>query len=759
MQKIILKLFQENPSEKFTRHEIAKLLNLSMAQNKKLDNDLESLVKEAKLLLDTDNCYAFRDEKRILKGKLKLHNQGFGFFIPDDTNKKDTFIPSRQLNYAMDNDEVLVESYRNKKDGRFEGRVIEIVNRGTSRIVGQVNKSGKHFFIQPIEKGFPFEIYIPIKKLNNAKHDDMVAVTIIQYPGQDITAMGEVSQIFGQESNSKVLTQAILFKHDIKSEFSAAIQKELKSVPEEIEDTLPADRIDLRHLPIITIDGITAKDFDDAVCVVKKGKSYILYVSIADVSEYVKIGTELDTEAQRRGTSTYLPGECIPMLPEKLSNNLCSLVPHEPRYTLTAEIHYNLNFEFTKASFYRSFIKSKKRATYEEVQGYFDGLGHDSFDKPIRDSLDIMKTLSERLIKQAFDRGSLDFDLPESELVYDSNGRITTIQKSQRFFSHRLIEVFMIAANEAVAQLFRINNLPLMNRIHENPDPFKMGVFTDTLNNLGFKIQNLKQFNQVFNRIEGHALESFLKIFFLRSLKQAQYSIKNTGHYGLGLKDYAHYTSPIRRYPDLTVHRQLISLIQASGKNQITYKKADIKSKPKKFNKKLCYKEQEIEQLAKHCSERERETIDAEREVIKIKKAQFVERFLGKSFHGLITRIGKQGMGIELEPYFVEGFLSLTNLKNDYFYFDDKNFILVGKRTKQRFKIGDHITVIVDKVDVLEGDIVLAIKGTDNHQNKRHGKRNDKRNEKRQDDSKKNKKYYKGKSRSKSKKQKNKRNK
>lgn len=707
MTEQILELLRSKPKQSFNARQLARHLDLSSGEHKDLRKVLKELTQTGKIMMDAEERYSCRDVNKILKGTIQLKPEGYGFFCPDSQKKVDVFVPPRHTLHAMSGDTVLVESVRNSRDGRFEGQVVQILERAHKVLVGTLKKSGGQYFVESMDGGAQMELYIPKKNLLKAVDGDLVVAHILQYPGPGVSGIGEIQQVIGDETNGESLTEAILLKHSIHRAFPTKVQKQASGFGDEIDEQ--DRRIDLSDLPIITIDGITAKDFDDAVCVLRKGKTYVLYVCIADVAEYVKPHSALDQEAYKRGSSTYLPDECIPMLPEKLSNGLCSLNPHVPRYTLTAEIHYNDNFEFTRASFYKSIICSHKRATYAEVQAYLDGSDEGVLTPEVKKSLDLMNLLSKQLMKQADARGILNFDMPEAQVVYDVHGKIQAIQKSQRFYSHRLIEVFMIAANVAVAQYFSSHGLPLVFRVHEQPDSAKIQMFIQMVSNMGLT-HKLKGFHptEFFKEVSGHPLEHFLQMSFLRSLKQAKYQAENIGHFGLQLEDYAHFTSPIRRYPDLLVHRQLRSMMDQSDDGILNLKKSDLK-KGKRSKVNPAYSFEDLQIMGAHCSKRERESEVAEREVLSLRKALFMKGHTHDKFFGLITRVTKNGLVIELDPHYVEGFLPVATLDDDYYVYEEKKVRLVGRRTRQIYKVGDRIWVTVLDSKPQSGDIRLAL--------------------------------------------------
>lgn len=710
MRDDILHLLRRKSGETFTLKQIGHHLKLPKHRFKELKAELSELIHEGKVILDREQNYSVRDEARVLKGLMRLHPDGFGFFLPETKTKQDVFVPARHLNFAMNGDEVLVESFSNKNDGRFEGRVIQVIKRANTLVVGTLELLGQQHFVRfrDAKMGLD-EIYIPKKNLAHARPGDLVVVKIVQYPGHRIAAIGEIESVVGGQIDEKTLTEAILIQYGIKRDFPEPVKRELEALPDEVKDDLPPGRVDLRHLPIITIDGITARDFDDAVCVVKRGKTYILYVSIADVSEYVRPGSALDREAFRRSTSTYLPDECIPMLPEKLSNGLCSLNPFVPRFTLTAEIHYNERFQFIQAHYYKSLIRSHRRSTYNEVEAYFDGTGGEDFSAEIRHSLDLMQLLSAALIVQSKDRGAMGFDLPEAEVLFDAQGRISSITKRQRFFSHKLIEQFMIAANVAVAQYFSAHELPQIYRVHDKPDPLKMQNFVRMVKDLGL-YKHLEGFHpsEFFEKVAGHPLETYLQSVFLRSLKQAYYAPDNIGHFGLLLDDYTHFTSPIRRYPDLIVHRQLKSLLDQSKDGMLKLTRDEIHGHHRRSKLNTFYRFKDLGPIGNQSSERERASMEAERAITDIKRANFIKQHVGERFYGTVSKLSKYGIVVELEPHFVEGFLAYKDMTDDYYNFDEKKMRLIGQRTRKTLHIGDKLWVNLTEVDVETAKIVLG---------------------------------------------------
>ena len=457
-------------------------------------------------------------------------------------------------------------------------------------------------------------------------------------------------------------------------------------------------RKDCRHLLTVTIDGETARDFDDAISITKTDDSFVLYVHIADVSHYVPWDSALDLEARKRGTSVYFPGSVIPMLPEKLSNDLCSLVPKQDRLTFTVEMHFGLQGNIIARQFYPSIIHSNERMTYTSVKKIL--ADHDKEERSKYDNLlesfELMSELSELLRNQRISRGSLDFDLPEPEVLLDLQGRPEAICKAERNLAHMIIEDFMIAANEAVATHLEEAEMPSLYRVHEKPDPFKLEELKPVLNAFGINVRKsgAMAFHSILKKItKGTVEESLLHILLLRSLKQAKYSPENLGHFGLASQCYTHFTSPIRRYPDLVVHRVLKDSL--SGK-----KYSDRKRK---------HLEEVLPDIAAHSSKTERTADEAEREILSAMRAWFMKDKVGDEYEGIVSNITSHGLKIQLKDFFVEGYLHVSSMADDYYWFDDKNYRLTGRRKKRTFSIGQEVRVRIDRVDIEEREIVLGL--------------------------------------------------
>lgn len=660
---------------------------------------------------------------RKLEGVIKVHRDGYGFVIPDKAIGGDVFVPPRFLSGALHNDRVRVSYEEDPRTKKKEGKVTEILSRGRSRWSGPLEKRGRLFMVVIGSGENPLSIVVPPDGLSGARVGDLVEVSISKY-AQNSPHAGRITRVLGTPCTESAERMAILLRHDIPEEFPADVLREADQLPA-FEWNGDSRRTDLTHLPFLTIDGAKARDFDDACCVTTNSDGTTdLYVAIADVAHYVCEGSRLDREALARGTSVYFPDSVVPMLPERLSNDLCSLKADEIRPCLVSQMRFEHDGTPKKSFFYEAAIRSVKRGIYEEVQTFFDGGGGGITSPQLKTSLLEMKKLAEALIVQRAERGSLDFDLPDTEILLSEAGEILSIEKVLRVFSHRLIEECMIAANVAVASLFSLLKLPLLYRVHESPDPAKIIDFVNFLSRLGHKggkgeRSDPRNLSRLLAQFEGHPLETFLHQLLLRSLKWALYSPNNKGHFGLNLKRYAHFTSPIRRYPDLIVHRHLKALLAHSHDHRITLDFETSKKTDPWLPMATSFRggrqgipglngAQKLEGIGGQASHRERESMEAEREVVALKKMLFMQNRLGDRFEGVIRKITRFGLFLELTPYDIEGLLLLSEMTDDYYLFDEKNMRLVGRKKKGKsFRPGDTIAVTVSDISWERRTILL----------------------------------------------------
>jgi ribonuclease R len=671
--------------------ELAIALDVSKRGFRTLKRILKMLINSGDTVKTRSGQYIAAEKMKIITGTFEAHRDGYGFVLPDAIGEQDLFIPPRKNVGAMSGDRVVA---RIENPQKREARIIKILERARKKIVARLIQEGNFFYAEPKSKKIPFRVSISLKDRAGARKGDIVVVELKSYPTGTTFPEGRILKILSKIDEPKHEIDMIIEEYSLPLRFSHKVKEEVRELDTKIR---AQGRTDCRHLLTVTIDGEKAKDFDDAVSIQKNRDGFNLWVHIADVSYYVPWDSEIDREARKRGTSFYAPDRVIPMLPKELSNILCSLVPKEDRLTFTIEMQFDKNGTLAQKKFYPSVINSNQRMTYTSVRKIL--VDSDSHERKKYDyllqSFETMAELCELLRQHRIKRGSLDFDLPEPEVLLDIQGRPEAIIKAERNLSHIIIEEFMIAANEAVASYCEDSRLPAIYRIHEKPDPEKLEELKEIFRALGLKMKKTgtKAFHEVLQQAKGSTTEPFLNILLLRSLKQAQYSTDNIGHFGLASKTYTHFTSPIRRYPDLVVHR---ILKQTLGRKKF----------PEKQRTSL---EKLLPDIALHSSRTERTAEEAEREVIRAMKAWFMKDKVGEEFGGFITDISPYGLKTQLKDFFIEGFLHVTYMPDDYYTLDLQHYRLMGKRTKKTFTIGDEINVRIERVDIEGREILFGL--------------------------------------------------
>ncbi len=659
---------------------LESIFSLDRKEKRELKRLLRHLVERGALFRLKNSMYGIAEELNLVTGTMWCTKSGNGFVMPDKENMRDIFIPARFMKNAFHGDTVMARVDQTFR-GRKEGKIVRIIKRNTHNIIGFTKYQYNSLYIIPEDSRYDNYFKVTKNRIKDEMGDgELVAAVITRFPEGSENPECEIVRLFKNGlNNTAAITTFVEYKYNLPGSFKRSTEAEANSLF--MGDT--EDRVDLRHLSHVTIDGETAKDFDDAVYVEKDRKGYTLYVSIADVSAYVAMDSRLDREAYERGTSIYFPGKVLPMLPKALSNGLCSINPDEDKLALTVQIKFTRNGDIVDNAFWKSIIKSTRRLTYREVEKTIIDKDRATRKvlKPLLTGLDHMAELASLLMDKRKARGSLDFDLPEPEVLLDIEGGITNIVRTQRLFSHQLIEEFMVAANEAVARYLRDNRLPAMYRIHEPPEREKIRDIERLMYTLPIKKMKSPDgeahfLQTLLANVRDTDYEFFVNRVLLRSMKQARYSPVNKGHFGLASECYLHFTSPIRRYPDLICHRSL---------------KGGHRQKP--------YTDDALEAMATHLSERERVVMEAERELEDRIRILFMEDKVGGVYQGIISHITSYGFYVELNEIFVEGLVLLADLTNDYYHFEEEKFRLIGRRTRKVFRIGDKITIRVAKAD------------------------------------------------------------
>ena len=626
----------------------------------------------------------------FVKGKFIYNERGFGFVETDDDDK-DIFIPPNMTFGSMTGDIVRVKiTTPAEENHRAEGTIVDIIERKTKVLIGTFQKSKNYGFVVPDEKAMGTDIFISKKLRHKAKNGDKVVVSIKKYPEGNMSAEGEIIEVLGKSSDTNVDLISVIRAHDYKLVFPKEVNKEANGLPQVVRDI--DGRVDLRDKEIFTIDGDDTKDIDDAVSLYMDGENYILGVHIADVSTYVKSGTALDKEARKRGTSVYLIDTVIPMLPRELSNGICSLNSNEDRYALSVEMKISKSGEVLESKIFKSVIKSKIQMTYNKVYDILvNNIVAEGYE-PHVETLKLMEKLALILVDKKSKMGAIDFDMPEAKIILDENDAVLDIKLREMTIANKLIEEFMILANEVVAETFNKKELPFIYRIHEKPEVDRIEKLNTMLKNLGYPEIDLNvctkkgkvngnnlalQLKNVMNLAKENENEKLVSRLVLRTMQLAKYSNENIGHFGLASEYYCHFTSPIRRYPDLFIHRVISSYLANELDSKMISK----------------YKKQAIK-YAETSSEMEQEEEEAERDLYEIKKCEFMQKHVGEIYDGSISGVTSFGIFVELENT-VEGLIRLENMKDDYYVYDENCMRLIGKRTNKIFKLGDKVKVKV----------------------------------------------------------------
>ncbi|MGO8788102.1 MAG: ribonuclease R family protein [Terriglobia bacterium] len=828
----ILKVFERQPDKTFRLRELVVELGLRSSQARDLKNALKSLSRNKRIVYLKKNNFALVGTKyghagphasasaesrfsnvgttrprgaNVVSGRLIGHRDGYGFVVPDaplSGSDQDIYIPADGMGSAMNGDRVEVQVLRAKPDGRREGRILHVTDRAQKTVVGQFHSGQRYNYVMPFDHRIPFEIVIPRgdewpggegptpahsrdrqfggeseqqvtgpkSEVRNSRDLDglVVDVEITSYPRPAALPRGRVVEILGRREDFGVDVEIIIRKFHLPHRFPAEVLAEAGAAPQYISEHDREGRRDFRGLPIVTIDGETAKDFDDAVLVERRANgNYLLHVHIADVAHYVRSGTALDREARLRGTSVYFPDRAVPMLPLELSNGICSLNPHVDRLVMSALMEIDPSGRVVEYELAPGIIRSAERMTYTAVRDILSG--EETTTRrylTLSQNFKLMEELALILNRRRVQRGSIDFDLPEPLIEFDESGRMVGITRSERNFAHRLIEEFMLAANEAVAGYLERRGIPSLYRIHEKPEAKKVLEFEEIAATFGYSLGvelpaaqrfrpskrderdrhtrfiervetkeleiTPRHYQRLTQRLEGKPEERILSYLMLRSLKQARYSEENVGHFALAAETYTHFTSPIRRYPDLIVHRILKAALEREGgsarvegheasqpaftvtTHEMPRKRRGVATDRRHEPLPLIpgtgasghalpgasfMLAQELHALGLATSESERRAADAERELIEWKKVSFMAQHVGDEFDALIISLIKFGFFVELTDLFVEGFVSLSTLGDDYYVYRERERAIIGQHTHRSFHLGEKVRVRLDRID------------------------------------------------------------
>lgn len=623
---------------------------------------------------------------RILDGKVKLNRKGFGFFIADDENVEDIFISRASLNRALDNDRVRIKVTKEaEKDHKAEGEVVEILERNKEVLIGDFQKVKKYGFVILDGKYSNYDIFIPSEHVNKAKNNDKVVVEILYFDKKDKNPTGKIVEVLGNMNDTGIEILAIAKKFDLPDEFSHETLEYANSLPKKPSKEEMKNRKDFSNLFTVTIDGADAKDFDDAISIEKDGEEYILYVHIADVAHYVTENRKINDDAYERGNSVYLLDRVIPMIPESLSNGLCSLNPNEDRLTLTVKMKIDKKGKVIDYDFYESVINSDYRLIYEDVSNLLENKKSVYKNPELEEKLYLMNELHQILEEKRYSNGALDFDFKESKIILDGYGTPIDVKVAERRVANRLIESFMVLTNEVVGEHFSNIEVPFIYRVHEAPSDEKVMEFRSIIARFGLQIKGdklyPKDFQKILKEVEGNSLSYTISNIMLRTMKKAEYRREPNIHFGLATENYSHFTAPIRRYSDLVVHR----ITKASLHNN--YKKVK-----RSYLKKL-------DKIAEHISETERKADEAERDVDALKKCEYMVDRVGNEYTGIISSITHFGIFVEL-PNTIEGLIHFRSLNDDFYEFDEENYRVIGNHKKNIYSLGQEVTIRVDKVNI-----------------------------------------------------------
>jgi ribonuclease R len=692
-QEKILEFMSQVAYRPVKLRELAKTMKIPEEEYGVFRRTVRCMLRDGLLVKIKRGRIGLPDKLNLVVGNLVSAKNGYGFVVPEDKSE-DVYIKAEDVGTALHGDKVVVRLYGRRRGPTREGAVIKILKRARTNLVGTYHH-GKFFnFVEPDDRRIQRDIYVNPVNSQEAQDGQKVLVSMEEWIDPHLGPEGKVVEVLGYPDDPGMDILTLIKDYGLPLSFPEEVQYEVEEQDKKIGKKELLDRIDFRNKNCFTIDPSDAKDHDDAVSLERKADgNYLLGVHIAEVSYYVKENSALDREALKRGNSIYLVDRVIPMLPEKLSNDLCSLKPHRNRLTFSCLLELDPDGELVKYQIVESVIRSKAKLDYDEVQRFFDSGESTARLKGLEDDLLEMKKLSQRLLEKRIEKGSLDFDLPEAKVVLGKDGKVQEIFEVARLESHRLIEEFMLLANQTVARHVSRLGMPLLYRVHEEPDTEKMQAFSDFVATLGYSFKfsgkiRPKKIQRFLKSVEGKPEEELINELLLRSLKKACYQPENIGHFGLAFAHYTHFTSPIRRYPDLLVHR----LLKEIEKGKYTFERQN----------QLLHR---LPRIGEITSETERMADEVERESIRIKQIEYMGDKLGEEYEGLISGVVPFGFFVRLDNLLAEGLVRVSSLEDDYYLFDERRHRWVGGHNKKIFKLGDRVKVLVTRVDKEEKEI------------------------------------------------------
>ena len=688
---LIINIVNDKNYKPMTIDEMLRYLDCDKYIKKDVKKIIKKLAKENEIKISSKNkIHPLSNDDKSLMGEISLAQGGYGFFISDNNEYKDVFISQNNLNSANDKDRVKIEIMKEKEYGKnAEGKVVEILQRNTSQIVGLYKKNKGFGFVISDRDNLSSDIYIDEKFSKKAKNNDKVVCEIIKYP-KNGSPEGRIVEILGNKNDFNVDVLSIIRSYGLKDNFSKKTKKEAVFIDKEVDITKEKDRKDLRDLFTVTIDGRDSKDFDDAISIEKDKEDFILYVHIADVSHYVKENSEIDKEAYQRGNSTYLYNIVLPMLPEELSNGICSLNPNENRLALSLKMKINKLGKVVDYKIYKSMIKSNYRLVYDDVNDYLDNKDKVYDDEILIEKLELFDKLYKILKNKREKRGAIDFNFTESQIDVNEKGDVLNISIFERGSANKMIEEFMLVSNETIASLFAYMDFPSLYRIHEKPKDEKVESFKNILNTLGYNIKGKelhpKDFQEILKEVSGKDDESLVNMLMLRTMRKAKYANYKDIHFGLATKYYTHFTAPIRRYPDLIVHRLVKDFLDNKFEN---ISQSSL--------------EKQLAKNAEHLSITERNSEECERDVEDLYKCKYMKKYIGEKFQGIISSITDFGIFIELENT-VEGCF-MYKFSDNHFEYIEQKLSCVNRDNNKRYKIGQKVLIEVKNVDLEKRNI------------------------------------------------------